>query len=371
MAADCTCMFKPIVSRTIRKMALAWLCYAGSVAGQSLDATTVTLRGQVRSTTQGRVDRLAMVEVAVPYDDAPRLGADYWAVADDLEAPSDASRAVMDAEASRDVPSPDVDASASAPAYERKSTPSEPQGDVSIDIALVRGAIDAAQRAQGMDEAGSRLDAMASRARASGALPDLRLRAGREVDQSLRLSPTQDDPYRYTQSGGVNLLFEATLTWRLGKLLFAVHEPSVERLRQSRWRERQRMVQAVLTTVFDWYEAKWRWEQGAPRANAARVAMIEAAVRLDIMTDGWFEGAAAARLKSRGGQEKDQARRLGLQLGPNALVAESAQAVRVGALETQCEPVRTGDEHVSELSRRPCFPKPRANSRSSSGASMR
>ena len=42
-------MFKPIVSRTIRKMALAWLCYAGSVAGQSLDATTVTLPTQLVS----------------------------------------------------------------------------------------------------------------------------------------------------------------------------------------------------------------------------------------------------------------------------------------------------------------------------------
>src|SRR5690606_41297240 len=64
-------------------------------------------------------------------------------------------------------------------------------------------------RSAKLDEGEARLDALASRARTSALLPELRLRATRAVDESESLSPTEYDPLRRTASGGTSTWFEA------------------------------------------------------------------------------------------------------------------------------------------------------------------
>lgn len=153
---------------------------------------------------------------------------------------------------------------------------------------FVRMCIDAALAAQGVAAAFGRLDSLASRARTSTVLPDTRLRAGRDRDQSLRLTPTADDPYRYTQSGGVSFVMEAAVTWRLGRFLFASEELSIERLRLAQSRERQRVTHAAMAEMLTW-QAAWRRVQAAgTQPSHAAEDLFESTLRLDVMTGGWF-----------------------------------------------------------------------------------
>jgi hypothetical protein len=98
-----------------------------------------------------------------------------------------------------------------------------------------------------------RLDSLASRARASALLPELRLRAVRNTDQALRWVPTTDDPYRVTQADGAGMILEASATFRLDRLLFAREELTVERVRQRAGEERLKLetrVQSALLGLF-------------------------------------------------------------------------------------------------------------------------
>jgi len=157
-----------------------------------------------------------------------------------------------------------------------------------LSSAFVRQCVEAALVAQGIAAAFGRLDSLASRARTSTMLPDTRLRAGRDRDQSLRLTPTEADPYRYTQSGGVSLVVEASVTWRLGRFLFASEELSIERLRLAQSRERQRVTLASMNELLVW-QAAWRRAQAAGDGPINAVEdLFESTLRLDVLTDGWF-----------------------------------------------------------------------------------
>ncbi len=90
-----------------------------------------------------------------------------------------------------------------------------------IDRQFVADLTQAALVAQGCDAAWSRLEHLGTRNRASALLPEVALRAGRETDTALRLTPTDSDPYQYTMSGANSLLLEGRLSWRLGRLLFS------------------------------------------------------------------------------------------------------------------------------------------------------
>ncbi len=145
----------------------------------------------------------------------------------------------------------------------------------------------AAGKAAGLDAAWERLDSAESRARNSAWLPDLRLRAGRDVDQSLRLSPTTDDPYRYTQSDGVSFIYEGTMTWRLGRLVFASEEPGLERLRLVRLRERERLLEQVLPLVEAWVLGTCE-AHAWPRNRSIQRRLLNTEIALNQLTDGWF-----------------------------------------------------------------------------------
>jgi hypothetical protein len=163
---------------------------------------------------------------------------------------------------------------------------------IDLDSRFVADLTTAALVAQGCDAAWSRLETLGSRNRASALLPEVTLRAGREQDTALRLTPTDADPYRYTQSDASNVLLEGRLAWRLGRLLFSSEDLGIERLKLARSRERQRVVERTLAVLFQWMRAQSELvtRRRSPRraARAARWEATQAAMRLDAMTAGWF-----------------------------------------------------------------------------------
>jgi hypothetical protein len=163
---------------------------------------------------------------------------------------------------------------------------------------LAREAIAAALRASGFPAERRALESMASRARTSAALPELWLRASRSTDQSLRLSPTLDDPAHYSELGGAGILLEARLMWHLDRLVFDSDELSVERLKNDRADAAAKLSQRVLETLFAWQKASLRAEDpdGSPEdKEAAWLAKVQAEVTLDVLTAGWFGARSGAR----------------------------------------------------------------------------
>jgi len=160
--------------------------------------------------------------------------------------------------------------------------------------ALARGAVKHALRAAGYYDVRSRLGSLASRARTSATLPELRLRALRSTGQVLRLTPTTDDPYRYTDAGTSQMLMEARLTWHLDRLVFAPDEVALERLQTERDAAERRLIEQVLDRLRLWQRSRVRAadEDAEPIAReTAELEAIGAAVELDVLTDGWFSVA--------------------------------------------------------------------------------
>jgi hypothetical protein len=169
-----------------------------------------------------------------------------------------------------------------------------------LDPRFVRRVLLAAHRAGGRPQAQARLESLAARSRTSAALPELSLRAERSIDESLRLAPTINDPYRYTQAGGVRTVVGGKLTWRLNRLVFAADELAVERLRLQRAESDAKRAALVLRTLFDWQRALSRArsdEIGAEEQAEAALAALEAELVLDAITNGWFSRALAKRAR--------------------------------------------------------------------------
>jgi len=165
---------------------------------------------------------------------------------------------------------------------------------------LMRATLERAYEAQGADEAEGRLESLDARSRWSAALPELRLRAARATDQSQRLAPTIDDPYRYTRDGGTDLAFEVRLTWRLSGLLFNAPEVSVERIRSERAQRRAELRREVLKLLFAWHRAGLVSEDAAAldeERQAAMLARLEAELTLNALTGGWFEAGRLHELE--------------------------------------------------------------------------
>jgi hypothetical protein len=142
-----------------------------------------------------------------------------------------------------------------------------------------------------------RLDSITARARASAALPEIRLRAQRNTDQALRWAPTSDDPYRVTQADGAGTTLEASATFRLDRLLFAREELNAERLRQQAGAEHLKLERRVLDAVLELFRARELACSTDADAEARGAALLRSAERfteLDVMTAGWFSAQAAS-----------------------------------------------------------------------------
>lgn len=177
----------------------------------------------------------------------------------------------------------------------------------SLSPALVKDAVAAAQRAAGSRRGRERLLAATRRSRRAAALPQIQARGGRTTDETLRLSPTVDDPYRFTESGQTRLVGEVRLRWELDRLLFDPAELRLLALEQTRAKAEAELGRRVLALLFAWYRARLRAADPTLDADArveAALDAMEAELTLDVLTGGWFAvrvgtpGAAAPRARA-------------------------------------------------------------------------
>lgn len=165
----------------------------------------------------------------------------------------------------------------------------------SVSSELARTVIARALRHAAVPSAIARLDSMASRARASALLPELRLRASRVFDETQALSPTEYDPARVTASGGVSFWLEARTTFRLDRLIFADEEVAIERIRADQEERAARVSKTALSLLFAWQRARARRDDTTRDLGSREEAALEAVemeVELDALTGGYFAGAA-------------------------------------------------------------------------------
>jgi hypothetical protein len=151
------------------------------------------------------------------------------------------------------------------------------------------------------DRSYPRIDALGGRARASAWLPEVRVRAGRNTDQTLRLTPTEEDPDRWQLTGGADLRLEAQLSWEFDRLVFASEELAVERLRQAAEQRRSRLVDRVLDWVFRWQGALLEASDPLADPQLRLVAQLKAAQArsaLDLLTGGWFTRQPSAAVRA-------------------------------------------------------------------------
>lgn len=211
---------------------------------------------------------------------------------DRLSAPRDEPRVSM---ALGEPPAPATESPAgSSPAPAPSQEPAQATAAPAkwqLSAAFISAAVRAALRAQKATEREERLDSLRARSRASAALPELRLGAGRSTDQSVRLAPTNDDPYRYTQAGGADLWLEARVSWQLDRLLFAREELSIEQLRNTHYQAKAKRVQVVIDALFAWQKALLEAQDPERSAQEQLLAQLRAAHQaalVDILTGGWF-----------------------------------------------------------------------------------
>jgi hypothetical protein len=181
---------------------------------------------------------------------------------------------------------------------------------------LARACVAAAWRTAGIGADDTRLDAIVSRARWSAVLPEARLRAVRFEDARLSLD-TSTDTSRLRDSAGANVGFEARLTWRFDRLIYADDEPSFERIRLEQRDARARIAAKVLEALFHWQRAALDLrtlppsQQGTRDEADVRLRLMEAEAALDVLTNGWFAtqnarmsrsaSSSSARNRSEGG----------------------------------------------------------------------
>jgi hypothetical protein len=163
---------------------------------------------------------------------------------------------------------------------------------------LARASVKAALAAARHAEAWARLQSLETRARTSAWLPDLAFRVARNTDESLRLSPTIDEPYHYTAAGGVGWWIDARVTWHFDRVAFDPQELAVERLRLEQAEKTGKLVAKVLATLFDWQRAslKAKDPEALPEeVDRAELERAEAEILLDQLTGGWFVRELARR----------------------------------------------------------------------------
>lgn len=170
--------------------------------------------------------------------------------------------------------------------------------------ALARGAVAAALAASRSSEAESRLDDAATRARASGLVPELRVRVAHVLDEDQSLAPTEYDPDRVTASGGTSLWIEGRATFALDRLVFADDEIAIEKLRLDRAKFERALIEDVLETFAKWQRARAVLDSPDAAADpeaqvGAEIDLAVAEARLDVLTGGWFLRALAGEVAVR------------------------------------------------------------------------
>lgn len=180
---------------------------------------------------------------------------------------------------------PAAGAGAPAPTAEARPRLVQPWLRPAFALELVRAVMRQSESRDG------ELGSLATRSRTSALLPALRLRAGRGTDQSLRYSPTVDDPDRWLVSGAADYNYEAQASWTFDRLVFADDEIAIERLRQQAARFRGERALRALKLLFAWQRAWVRLRFGELEIEElwkAELELLQARAELDVLSTGWF-----------------------------------------------------------------------------------
>jgi hypothetical protein len=152
----------------------------------------------------------------------------------------------------------------------------------------VRSLVAAAWKAAGVDRDDALSD-LAARARASALAPEVRLRAYRSIDAGARLYRAEDTADKATVTDGTQNVFEARLSWRLDRLVFADEEVAIERIRLERTELKQRIAGKIVELAIRWQRARRAANDPellpAERDEAAIVA-VECLLGLEALTGG-------------------------------------------------------------------------------------
>jgi hypothetical protein len=184
-----------------------------------------------------------------------------------------------------------------ASAEAREAVIREAATEVRVSPEQIRGLLRAAWRAARLSPEEERLGDLASRARASALLPELRLRVLRSNDQALRLTPTDGEDTRVQTSGASSMTYEARATFRLDRLVFADEEVAIERLRVERSQQRLRLTRDVLDAIAAWQRAHGKAIEASIGADERAAAQIQAKAA-EALLDGLTDGAWSAREKT-------------------------------------------------------------------------
>lgn len=197
---------------------------------------------------------------------------------------------------------PDAEQARKKATVDRADADSQPQPLVLLSPEMAREAVRAALKEACLLSPFERLDAVATRARVSALLPELRLRVTRQLDQSQALSPTEYDPTRVTASGGSSLWLEARATFRLDRLVFADEEVPLEKHRDERAESRKKLVDRVLGDLFAWQRAMAVRDDSSKEPEErvrAAIEVVEAEASLDVLTGGWLSRWKARALRRK------------------------------------------------------------------------
>ncbi len=168
------------------------------------------------------------------------------------------------------------------------TTTTIPLGDLAQRAARV------AIRNAGLSENDAELDRMASRARMSALLPELRVRA-MDTSAGPRDYVSESGALATTDSGP-SFVVEGSITFHLDRLAYSGQEARLERLRLERIEARARITQRVIDEVARWSKATAE-ERDSPEGTEARAdatnKRVAAQMALDVWTGGWFSDQLA------------------------------------------------------------------------------
>ena len=170
-----------------------------------------------------------------------------------------------------------------SPPVQKKETATIPLGDIAQRAARI------AVKTSGLTESDIEIERMATRARASALLPEVRVMAkGISAGPRDYISDTGSVATSYY---GPSYSVEASMTFHLERLAYSGQEARLERLRLERVEARTRITQKVIDEIARWSKATAE-ERDSPdgtdqhaEATARRVA---AQMALDVWTAGWF-----------------------------------------------------------------------------------
>ncbi len=165
-----------------------------------------------------------------------------------------------------------------------------PAKGLALDGDKIRALVLAAQKLAGLDR-DDVFDAIATRARASALLPELRLRVFRTADAGLTLYDSGDasEATRSTALGGTRTGIEARFSFRLDRLVFADEEIALERLRLERLELKQKIATRIIELVVRWAKAERASRDTLlldVERDAAAATALECLAALDAFTGG-------------------------------------------------------------------------------------